>query len=168
MRHKGKYMAESTSHIASEPVLAYSTNTYADVMTMLHSMPMDPQVKEQVGRRLVLEVTGRNLSKAFSRLDHLAGLQDGWAGDGSYAVSHRVLNNLKSVLLISDDDDWKDWMIAPDVNATLVLQSKQSNGCISVGTDEFSYYAEKDGREYHASHEQFSPDAVLEIMRTIV
>ena len=168
MHPKGKYMAESIPHIASESALAYSTNTYADVMTMLHSMPMDPQVKEQVGRRLVLEVTGRYLSKAFSRLDHLAELQDGWAGDGSYAVSSRVLSNLKSVLLISDDGDWKDWLIAPDVNATLVLQSKQSNGCISVGTDEFSYYAEKDGHEYHASHEPFAPDAVLEIMRAIV
>ena len=74
-------MADSTQHIASEPALAFSTNTYADVMTLLHSMPMDPQVKERVGRCLVLEVTGRYLSKAFSRLDHLAEFilcREGW------------------------------------------------------------------------------------------
>ena len=108
-----------------------------------------------------------NLSKAFDRLDHLATLEDGWAGKGSYAISPQVLDNLRSVLFISDDADWRDWMIGPDVNATLGLQSKKSGGSISLGADEFSYYASKDGKEFHESHVPFSSMSLLEVMRKI-
>ena len=62
---------------ASEPVAAYGTNSYADVMYFLHTMSLSPEVKEKVGRRLVLEVRGKYLSKAFSRLDHLE-CEEGW------------------------------------------------------------------------------------------
>ena len=160
---------ESEDNItANEPVAAYGTNSYTDVMYFLHSMRITPEVKEKVGRRLVQEVTDKHLANAFARLDHLATLTDGWAGDGSYAVSRQVLNNIKSVLLISNDGDWEKWMISPDVNATLGLQSKSSGGNISIGTDEFSYYAEKNGKEYHASHVPFNSESLLEIMRKIV
>ena len=161
-------MEETTSYIASEPAPAYGMNSYIDVMSMLHAMPMNQQVKEQVGRRLVFEVTSKNLSKAFARLDHLAELKDGWAGEGSYAISRRVLNNVKSVLLVSDDEDWKEWMIGPDVNATLGLQSKLSEGCISVGAEKFSYYVEKNGKEIYGNHIPFNPEAMLKVMRSIV
>ena len=161
-------MTDPSSNIVSEPVSTYGSNSYMDVMSILHSMPMAPQVKEQVGRRLVLEVTGENLSKAFARVDHLSSLPDGWAGDGSFAISRKVLDNLKKILLLSDDADWKEWMIAPDLNATVGLQSKQSGGCISIGEKEFSYYAEKAGKEYHASHEPITPNRVLDVMRLIL
>ena len=161
-------MEETTSYIASEPAPAYGMNSYSDVMMLLHTMPMDQRVKEQVGRRLVFEVRSKNLSKAFARLDHLAQLEDGWAGDGSYAISRRVLNNVRSVLLVSDDEDWKEWMIGPDVNATLGLQSKLSDGCISVGAEEFSYYVEKEGKEIYGNHIPFNPETMLKVMRSIV
>jgi len=152
---------------ANEPVAAYGTNSYADVMNFLHTMPMSADVKEKVGRRLVQEATEKHLAKAFARLDHLATLEDGWAGDGSYAISRRVLNNVKSVLLISNDEDWKEWIIGPDVNATLTIQTKSSQAAISLGTQEFSYYAEKGDKKYRASHVPFTPAAFLQTMHTI-
>jgi len=161
-------MAESTSHIASEPAPAYGMNSYTDVMSMLHSMPMGQKVKEQVARRLVLEVESKYLSKAFSRLNHLAELERDWDGHGALPISHRVLNNVKSVLAISGDDDWKEWMIGPDTNATLGLQSKTTMACISVGAKEYSYYAEIDGKEYYGNHLAFTPESFLETMRSIV
>jgi hypothetical protein len=107
------------------------------------------------------------LSRAFDRLDHIATLEDGWAGKGSYAISPDVLNNLRSVLFVSDDADWRDWIIGPDVNATLGLQSKKSGGSISLGAKEFSYYVSKDGKELHDSHVAFSAKALLDVMRKI-
>ena len=98
-------MSENHPQIASEPAPAYGTNSYMDVMTFLHSMPMTHTVKEQVACRLTLEVTEPALAKAFDKINEMELLKDGWAGDGSYAVSRRVLNNLKSVLLISDNAD---------------------------------------------------------------
>ena len=118
---------------ANEPVAAYGTNTYADVMSLLHTMPIAPEVKEQVGKRLVKEASAPALAKAFERIEELDKLKDGWAGDGSYAISRTVINNLKRVLLISENDDWVDWLIGPDVNATVGLQSKKNRALISLG-----------------------------------
>ena len=160
-------MEENNSNIVSEPVAVGLTNSYVDVMTMLHTMPITRKVKQQVAIRLVKELSEPSLSNAFDRLDELSHLQDGWAGEGSYAISRQVINNLKSVLLISEDEDWRGWMIGPDVNATIGLQSKSSDGSISVGTGEFSYYAEIDGQEIHASHVPFTPEALLAVMRKI-
>ena len=102
-------MEDNVSTKASEPTVAYGTNSYADVMYMLHTMPISPEVKERVARRLTLEVTGKNLSKAFARLDHLATLEKDWNGEGALPISRAVINNLKSVLAISDDEDWEYW-----------------------------------------------------------
>ena len=150
-----------------EPAIAYGANSYADVMYFIHTMHITPEVKERVGRRLVVEVTGKNLSKAFARLDHLAQLERNWDGQGALPISPRVLNNVKSVLSISDDDDWKEWVIGPDSNATLGLQSKTTRAAISIGKDEYSYYARIDGKRQGESHVKFTPEALLETMRQI-
>lgn len=160
-------MKTNETMTATEPVAAYGTNSYADVMHFLHTMSISPEVKEKVGRRLVLEVKGKYLSKAFARLDHLATLEQDWDGHGALPISRRVLNNVKSVLAISDDIDWKEWMIGPDANATLGLQSKSTMACISIGAEDYSYYAEIDGKEYSGNHLKFTPETFLGTMRTL-
>jgi hypothetical protein len=127
-----------------------------NVRTVLSRLLYEQQVATEV-----------NLSKAFDRLDHLATLEDGWAGKGSYAISPQVLSNLRSVLFISEDADWRDWMIGPDVNATLGLQSKKTGGSISLGANEFSYYVSKNGQELHDSHVPFTSRSLLDVMRKI-
>lgn len=160
-------MEDNRRDTAQEPALAYRTNSYADVMFFLHTMRITPEVKEQVGRRLVLEVTSKYLAKAFARLDHLAELEKDWDGEGALPISRKVLDNVKRVLLISEDEDWKNWMIGPDTNATLGLQSKITDACISIGSDDFSYYAQVNGKEIHGSHVVFKPSSFLKIMREI-
>ena len=152
---------------AQEPMMAYGTNSYADVMYLIHTMRMTPEVKEKVGRRLVLEVTAEHLSKAFSCLDDLAMLEKNWDGEGALPISRKVLNNVKSVLLISNDEDWKEWMIGPDTNATIGLQSKATGACVSIGDEEYSYYADVDGKELHGNHLKFTPDSFLQTLREI-
>ena len=160
-------MEDDVTTMASEPVAAYGTNTYADVMNMLHTMPITPEVKERVARRLTLEVTSKNLSKAFARLDHLATLKNDWDGEGALPISKKVINNVKSVLSISDDEDWEEWMIGPEGNATLGLQSKTTRAAMSVGAEEFSYFAMINGKRYGESHVKFTPESFLDIMRKI-
>lgn len=155
------------NHIVQDPIGAYGTNSYADVMSFLHTMRISPEVKEQVGRRLVLEVTSKNLAKAYARLDYLATLEKNWDGEGALPISRQVLNNVKSVLLISGDEDWKEWMIGPEPNSTLGLQSKATDACISIGSNEYSFYAEIGGKEYHGNHVEFTPSAFLDTMREI-
>jgi hypothetical protein len=160
-------MEEDGQITVNEPVAAYGTNSYMDVMNMLHSMPITRQVKEQVAHRLVQEVTEPALSAAFDKIEEMGSLQDGWAGDGSYAVSRRVLNNLKSVLLISDNKDWENWMMGPDVNATIGLQSRSHRALISLGAKEFSYYVLMQGKKISGSHVPFNPEIFLKTMREI-
>lgn len=153
--------------MASEPIMATPKTSYIDAMTMIHTMHLSHEDKKRVAHRLTIEVTAPHLSKAFDRIEHLATLPKNWAGEGSLMISRRVLDNVRQVLLISDDKDWEKWIIAPDVNATLTLQSKASDGTISIGAEEYSYYAEKGDREIHASHVPFTPKSLLQTMHTI-
>ena len=153
--------------LASEPVVQPTTTSYTDVMNYLHSIRITREDKERVAKRLALESSGQNLSRAYSRLDYLSTLQSNWDGEGALPVSRSVIRNLKAVLLVSDDSDWDGWLIGPDSNATLCLQSKQTNACMSIGAKEYSYYARVNGKRYGESHVAFTPEAFLSTLREI-
>lgn len=161
-------MEDNGTTIVSEPALAYPTTSYHDAMAIIHTMHLTRADKERVGRRLVLETTEKNLSKAFDRLEHFLTLGAGWAGEGSLPVSRSAINNLRNVLLISDDKDWEYWMISPESNGAICLQSRIRRSSISVGSEEFSYYTKVDGQRQGESHIDFSADSFLSIMREIV
>lgn len=156
------------SDIASEPIVVRPTTSYADIMGYLHRIRITPEVKESVGRRLLAEVNEPYLAKTFSRLDHLSELKENWDGYGAEQISYSVLENLREVLLISENDDWRYWMISPAPNGTLSLQSKHHTASLSVGDDEFSYYSVKNDKEDWADHVKFTPSSFLKIMRRIV
>jgi len=115
----------------------------------------------------VSEVTEPYLSKAFERIDHLSLLKDDWDGYGAKKISPYVLRNLRDVLLISDNDDWENWMISPAPDGTLGLQSKCHTSSISVGDKKFSYYSAKGDMEDWADDVIFTPNSFLEVMRKI-
>ena len=160
-------MENETSLMANEPVIAKSMTSYADAMMMIYTMHLSREVKERIGRRLVTESTDENLSNAFIRLDHLATLEAGWDGGEALPISNKVIRNLKNVLLISDDEDWANWMISPDGNATVMLQSKKRRASISVGANEFSYYVNINGKRSGESHVKFDPYLFLSVLRKI-
>ena len=154
--------------IVNEPVKTRPLTSYADVMAYLHSIPISQKVKESIGRRLVTEATEPHLAEAFARLDHLSQLEDDWDGYGGRKVSYHVLQNLRNVLLISDDADWKYWIISPDSNGCLGLQSKRHTASISVGDEEYSYYSDNGVKEDWADNVRFTPGSFLKVMRRIV
>lgn len=157
----------SSISTAVHPVMTYGTTSYADIMAMLHSVRITPEVKAHVGRRLMKESESRHLTDAYERLDHLATLQEDWDGYGALPISPVVIDNVKAVLLISDNGDWKEWLIAPDSNATLCLEAKSTGASISIGAKEFSYFARIDGKRYGESHVSFTPQTILGIMRKL-
>ena len=112
------------------------------------------------------KVTEPYLSKAFERIDHLSLLKDDWDGYGAKKISNYVLRNLRDVLLISDNDDWENWMISPAPDGTLTLQSKCHTSSISVGDKEFSYYTTGDMEDW-GDNVTFTPYSFLEVMRKI-
>ena len=159
-------MEDNITTTVSEPAASYPMTSYMDAMAMIHTMHLSREDKERVGRRLVIETTEANLSNAFETLEHLSTLQYGWDGDGALPISRKVFNNLRNVLLISDAD-WSKWMISPDGNATIMLQSSKRRASISVGAEEFSYYLKVDGKREGESHVDFNAMKFLSIMREL-
>ena len=155
------------SMMVSEPVVACPVTSYADVMGYLHRIRIPKDVKESVGRRLIIEATEPFLAKAFARVDHLSLLKNDWDGHGARKVSYDVLDNLRQVLLISDNSDWEYWTISPAPNGSLALQSKRHVASISVGDKEFSYYCFSNNAEEGENHLEFTPSSFLGLMRRI-
>ena len=160
-------MEDNVTTMASEPVAAYSMTSYADVMDYMHSIHISREDKERVAKRLTIEVTQPALADAYDRIDYLSTLNGGWDGHGALPISRKVLANIESVLMISDNDDWEHWMIAPDTNATIGIESETTGAVISLGAREYSYYARIDGKRYGESHIPFNPASFLELMRRI-
>ncbi len=158
-------MDNNVSTIAAEPAVAYSQASYADVMDYMHSIHISREDKEKVARRLTVEVTQPALAEAYDRIDHLSMLQEDWDGHGALPISYKVLRNIKNVLMLSQNSDWEHWMIAPDTNATLSLESETTGAAISLGAYEYSYFALIDGVRYGDSHIDFTPESFLELMR---
>ena len=160
-------MEEKEKYIASEPVVARPLTSYADVMYYLHTIDISHEDKEKVAQRLTLEVNGKNLSRAFSQLDHLATLQQNWDGRGALHISRKVINNVKHVLAISDDEDWEDWIVSPGTNSTLYLVSKSHRASVSVGVEEYSYYGRIDGKDVGENHVVYNPAGLLDVMHKL-
>ena len=160
-------MEDSERKVVNEPMAARPMTSYTDVMYYLHAIRISPEDKSRVAKRLTLEVTGKNLSRIFERLDYLASLLDNWDGHGALAVSRKAISNLKEVLLISDDDDWSDWLIGAEPNATIALQSRKNRASISLGNEEYSYYGVLNGKKLGESHVVFSPNHFLNTMQLL-
>ena len=152
MPKKSYPLPEEDIELVSETVVAYGTSTYADVMMMIYSMPITQEVKENVGRRLMMEVTGKNLSRIITRIDHLTMLRYDWDGNGAVPILPKVVSNIRSVVLASKDSDWTDWTISPNVNGTLFLQSTKCVGSLSLGENEYSFFSKKNGVREGKSH----------------
>lgn len=160
-------MKDKESMTVEEPVAVYPMTSYADVMYYLHTIDMSKDDKEKVAQRLTLEVTGPNLSGIFEQLNHLRTLQQDWDGRGALPISRKVINNVKMVLAISDDADWDGWMVSPNVNATVMLQSNKRRASISLGAEEYSYYARMEGKDIGENHINFNPAGFLTLMKSL-
>ena len=153
--------------VVNEPVGTVEAASYTDVMDYLHSIYILREDKKRIAQRLTLEVTQPAMADAYERLDHFSLLKRDWDGRGALPISHRVIGNVRQVLMISDNDDWEKWMMSPDVNATLCLYAPKTKASISLGSHEFSYYARKNGERLGESHVAFTPEEFLNIMRRL-
>jgi hypothetical protein len=161
-------MEDNVSTMASDPVAAYSVTSYNDVMDYMHSIHISREDKEKVAKRLTIEVSQPALAEAYERIDHLSTLPKDWDGHGALPISYKVLRNIKQVLMLSQNSDWEHWVIAPDTNATLCIESEATGAVISLGAYEYSYFVKIDGVRYGDSHIDFDPESFLELMRRLM
>ena len=158
-------MEDNMTTKVSEPAATYPMTSYNDVMDYMHSIHISREDKEKVAKRLTIEVSQPALAEAYERIDHLSTLQKDWDGHGALPISYKVLGNIKRVLMLSQNSDWEHWMIAPDTNATLCIESETTGAVISLGAYEYSYFAKINDVRYGESHIDFNPESFLELMR---
>lgn len=100
-------------------------------------------------------------------LDKLSYLKAGWDGLEAPPVSKGVLANVSRLLSISDNQDWHDWVIEPNINGTVILRSISRMAGISIGFDAFSYYRREGKNITGRDGVDYSADAVLSVMRIL-
>lgn len=105
--------------------------------------------------------------KILNRLKDLSSLQLNWDGFGALPISKNIIKTVKNLLSISEDKDWQNWLISPNVNATLTFQSQKNRASISLGEKEYSYYAVLNGKRLGESHIDFDAHKFLSLMRKL-
>jgi len=99
-------------------------------------------------------------------LDKPSFLKAGWDGLDALPISKGVLHNVSLILMDSNNQDWKNWTIEPNINGTVVLRHSSRLSGISIGSNAFSYYQREGGNITGHDAVDFSAPAVLSVMRS--
>lgn len=105
--------------------------------------------------------------RLWNRTDELSVLQQGWDGADAMPMEKKTLQNIQRLIKAGISSDFKGWMLFPDDNGTLLLQSADGTASISIGSSSYSYVYIKDGKVNTGESVRFTPSAVLKTLRMI-
>lgn len=105
--------------------------------------------------------------RLWNRTEELAALPFGWDGSEAMPMERRAVENVKRLIKAGICSDFKGWMLFPDDNGTLLLQSVDGNASISIGNSSYSYASTKGGKTVVKEYVRFSPSSVLNTLRSI-
>ena len=112
-------------------------------------------------------VRGQAYTELLELLSDYQEYKRGWDGEDALPLNSIVVKNFKKVLQKSDDSQLEGWTIYPAANGTLLLQNKERKSGVNIGISGFSYYTIENGEAKGESHLRFSPQAILDTMKTI-
>ena len=105
--------------------------------------------------------------RLWNRTAELSALQQGWDGADALPMEKKTLQNIQRLIKAGVGSDFKGWMLFPDDNGTLLLQSADGTASISIGSSSYSYVYIKDGKVNTGESVRFTPSAVLKTLRMI-
>lgn len=158
-------MEDNEPMMAAEPAAVYTPTMFDRVIGYLHSSQMPIETKRAVYLQLQAEVADENLGYMKRRLEEFATLQPGWDGEDAQPVLPEVTAFVGRLLRSCDSHELTDWALFPNVNGTFLLQRK--NAAISIGLNEFSYYAESNDSTIGLDHQPLSIESVMSAIKTI-
>ena len=158
-------MEDKDSMKVSEPVVAYSPTMFDQVISYLHSSQMPIETKRAVYLQLQTEVADENLGYMKRRLKEFADLQPGWDGEDAQPVLPDVTTFVGELLRSCNSLELADWSLFPNVNGTLLLQHK--NAAVSIGKEEYSYFAEAKDKAIGHDHQPLSIESVMSTIEMI-
>lgn len=105
-------------------------------------------------------------SRVKVSLDKMSYLNTGWDGLDAQPVSEEVISNVLHLLAVSENHDWHNWTLEPNINGTVTLRSRSHSSAISIGSDSFSYYIRNGRNITGKDNVPFVANAILEVMRS--
>lgn len=116
------------------------------------------------GEAIEEQLKGDSL-RLWNRTVELASLQANWDGAEAAPMEKKVVNNVQKVIKAGTASDFKDWLLFPDDNGTLLLQLRSGEACVSVGTASYSFVYKKGDDVRTGERVRFSPSSVLKVIR---
>ena len=157
-------MEEKESIKVSETA-AYTPTMFDQVISYLHSSRMPIETKRAVYLQLQAEVADENLGYMKRRLKEFASLQKGWDGEDAQPVLPEVVAFVSLLFRSCRSLELADWSLFPNVNGTLLLQRKDA--AISIGKDEYSYFAETKEKTIGHDYQPLSIESVMSTVKMI-
>ncbi len=157
-------------------------------LTTMTTLELNRQIKTQVRRihddsfslQLLLNYAKRlsdnantdkaltgNALRLWNRTTVLSRLYKGWDGAEANPIETKVIVNMQNVLKKGHDNDFADWVLFPDDNGTLLLQSQSKNASISLGNNLFSYVCQKGNDIIAGENVRFSVSSFLNALKSI-
>lgn len=158
-------MEDNEPMMASEPALAYAPTMFDKVISYLHSSHMPIETKRAVYLQLQAEVADENLGYLKRRLKEFANLTSGWDGEDAQPVLPEITAFMTQLLRSCSSMELAEWSLFPNVNGTFLLQRK--NAAISIGKEEFSYFAEAKDKAIGQDHQPLSIESIISTIETI-
>lgn len=122
------------------------------------------EVRRNVAVAFAKKVRDAVYQEQLDRLAELASLKANWDDDGALPIENEVIQNVEQLIEQSDDNDLKKWVLFPDINGTILLESKSGDASISIGNKEFSFA----GSHLQGNNKKLSTASLLSVMRQII
>ena len=145
--------------------MPYPPTPIEAVMSYLHSSRLNIEAKRTVFHLLKIEVANENLERLTQKLQQIETLENGWDGEDALPVNPDILEFVRHLFNRCKPSDLADWMLFPNVNGTVLLQKE--NAGISIGKEEFSFFAETEDEDIGEDNVPLSIDAVKSIIKQI-
>lgn len=120
---------------------------------------------------LVLLQNGENSAKKeyFDRLAELGALKDGWDGEGSLAISPKVLTFVGNVLGQSNANLLNDWVLFPDSRGYIYFDYTHGKDIagITIAENGMTAFVKKNGELRKYSYAELSEDKVIKILEEV-
>lgn len=117
------------------------------------------------------DVTDKMLSgdalRLWKRTNVLSKLYKGWDGADALPIENKTIANMQNVLKKCSETDFSGWVLFPDDNGTLLLQSQDKNASISLGNNLFSFVCQKGNDIISGENVRFSVTSFLNVIKSI-
>ena len=108
-----------------------------------------------------------NVLRLWNRTAVLSKLYKGWDGADALPIESKTIANMQKVLKKCNDNDFEGWVLFPDDNGCLLLQTQNKNASISLGNNLFSFVYQKGGNIISGENIRFSVLSFLNALKSI-